>query len=156
MRFAALAAALAGGGALIEWLFVSDTERIEEVLDAAAAAAVRRDAEGILAAFAEDFSQDGIDGTALRAGVTAALARHPARGLEWIHRDIRVEGGVAQAFARLRYVPAPGASIPYPFDTTWRLDWEKRDNAWRITRVELADPGGRRNHSLRTLLERGY
>ncbi len=130
----ALFGLVGGGWVIIDWLILTDAERIDRLLDRAAEAAERHDADFIVdECLDEEFALGNLDREGARAWAKTVLTTFKVKSIRKYSIDVAVDGDDAQATVR---VFASGDRIP----GDRRLDWEvelrrRQDNRWYIRRV---------------------
>jgi hypothetical protein len=152
--YAGAAVLLAGGVVIVEWLWVTDNERIEQVVSNLREAVLNSDAERALAQMtpAVQYSHGNMS---LSASETRALIH---ANLSRVHFDVvRISGlhtsvaaqarrGTAEfrVFTRGAWSDAPGTSNAGTAITTWSLGFEETEpGVWKVNRItQLSSPQG--------------
>lgn len=128
---------------LVEWLVVTDTERIETVLYRAAAALRDNDVDGVLECLAPAAVSPAA--VSLRLSVAARLAnlkvveaRITSRPNIRINRLTNPPAATGTFFGRVRVEGGFGGVVAGPFIGRITVELEKRDDQWAVTGYQLA------------------
>ena len=123
-----------GGWIIIDWLIITDTERIDSLFDRASEAAERHDADFIVdECLDEEFALGNLDRERARTWAKTVLTTFKVKSIRKYSSDIAVDGDVAQATVR---VFVSGGRIPGNPRLDWEVELRRRlDNRWYIRRV---------------------
>jgi hypothetical protein len=159
---AAIAAALAAAVIVVEWLWVTDNERIEQVIYGLRDAVANSDAERVIGYMTPDVMYDArdssLDGEATRGLIRANLSRTRFELIRISNLETNVGQQSRRGTARF-HVLAKGtmdtslASMNVgAFDSTWSLGLqETKPRVWKVNRISpvqvaydpLSAPGSR-------------
>jgi hypothetical protein len=134
-------AAVAGATAallLVEWLVVTDTERIETVLYRAAAALRDNDVDGVIECLAPAAVKLRRSVAARLANLEVVEARITSRPNIRINRLTNPPAATGTFFGRVRVEGGFGGVVAGPFIGRVTVELEKRDDQWAVTGYQLA------------------
>lgn len=123
-----------GGWVIIDWLILTDAERIDSLFDRASEAAERHDVDFIVdECLDEEFALGNLDREGVRAWAKTVLTTFKVRSIRKYSIDVAVDGDVAEATVR---VFASGGRIPGDQRLDWEVELRRRpDDRWYIRRV---------------------
>ena len=123
---------------LVEWLVVTDTERIETVLYRAAAALRDNDVNGVFECLAPAAVSLRLSVAARLANLKVVEARITSRPNIRINRLTNPPAATGTFFGRVRVEGGFGGVVAGPFIGRVTVELEKRDDQWAITGYQLA------------------
>lgn len=142
--------ALAAAVALVAHFVKTDREQIAEVLDEIASGAQAGSLEPARAYLdpALKVPAPGMVGLVVRFNreqflerARTALATYPIRSAEVTHVQTSIAGAnatsIVETHATIEFAEYRGTA---PFNATWKLQWAKRPEGWRIVRLEVLSP----------------
>ena len=129
------------GALLVDWLIVTDSERVESAIGAMAEAARRADVEAVFTHVSEEYADTEMPLSALRALAEEFFRRYDGVVVRLRDVRVRVMGGLATAVVavgtRNERADLYGSSL-------WQVEFVKEeDGAWRVTRIIPLRFGGR-------------
>jgi hypothetical protein len=123
---------------LVEWLVVTDTERIETVLNRAAAAVRDNDVDGVIECLAPAAVKLRRSVAARLANLEVVEARITSRPNIRINRLTDPPAATGTFFGRVRVEGGFGGVVAGPFIGRVTVELEKRDDQWAVTDYQLA------------------
>jgi hypothetical protein len=123
---------------LVEWLVVTDTERIETVLYRAAAALRDNDVDGVIECLAPAAVKLRRSVAARLANLEVVEARITSRPNIRINRLTNPPAATGTFFGRVRVEGGFGGVVAGPFIGRVTVELEKRDDQWAIVAYQLA------------------
>lgn len=119
----------------LDWLIVTDTERIERILDEMAGAAIQGDVEGLTRPISERYSHEGMTRADLVQMAEAYFHSYGPTRIRTIKRAILVTKNLAAAdwavFARV----IEGGQRGTGTQSRWQISFRKRDGRWEVSKV---------------------
>jgi len=131
---------------------VTDSKRVNRVLQATEAAIRSADADGLVAHVASDYEYQGLTREALQQHARAIFRRGQFPTTIMRNKSIQVAEGVGNVKFTVFAQPAQGSPYP-PSNTAWRLKLQKRDGRWWITEIELLTVDGHAMGDLKQVME---
>ena len=122
---------------LVEWLVVTDTERIETVLYRAAVALRDNDVDGVMACLAPEAANLRLSVAARLANLEVVEARITSRPNIRINRLTNPPAATGTFFGRVRVEGGFGGGVAGPFIGRVTVELEKTDDQWAIAGYQL-------------------
>jgi hypothetical protein len=122
---------------LVEWLVVTDTERIETVLYRAAAALRDNDVDGVIECLAPEAASLRLSVAARLANLEVVEARITSRPNIRINRLTNPPAATGTFFGRVRVEGGFGGVAAGPFIGRITVELEKTDDQWAIAGYQL-------------------
>ena len=149
-----LVAAAVAGVLLVDWVHVSDEERVERVIRNMADAVREKNLVKLFSFISQDYSSAGMDREALRVLVAVTFERYEMTGVRVSHIRLSVSGRLALAEVDVR---ADASRYGQYRRSGWQVSLAKETgDAWRVTSIDLVWVGDYRRdekRSLRDLVE---
>lgn len=125
---------------LLDWLVVTPREEIGALLDRLTSAALRSDAETIVAAIAPDFKENDLTRASLERSIRDEIGRCHFESVRLNGRQIEADSTNATArFVAVISATCGSQSAPrYPIRL--RLTFAKREGLWKITGIRRYEP----------------
>lgn len=121
---------------LIQWVVVTDRERVLDQLDIFVAGVT---SENVVAAgqiVGSVYSADGLDREGFLRSLRDWFDMVDIRDPRFQRRDVTVEGDVARMTLAASATVSIRGDVGQTHAGVWRLEWQREDEMWRITKIE--------------------
>jgi hypothetical protein len=137
---------------VIAQFIVTDSKRVNRVLQACEQSLRNADADGILANVARDYQYQDLSWETLREKASRIFRRSQFPTTIMRNKHIQIDGETADVKFKIFTQPAQGSSLPAS-STAWRLRLDKRGKQWLVTEIELLTVDGRQMGTLKQVME---
>lgn len=137
---------------VVAQFIVTDSKRVNRVLQACEQAVRNADADGVLANVARDYQYQGMDWETLRAKAAKVFRRSQFPTTVMRNKHITLSGEAGEVTFKILTQPAQGSALPAS-DTAWRLRLAKRDGHWWVTEIELITVNSQALGTLKQVME---
>lgn len=121
---------------LIQWLVVTDRERVLDQLELFVAGVTSENVVVAGQVVGRAYSADGLDREGFLRSVKDWFDIVDIRDPRFQRRDVTVEGDVARMTLAASATVSIRGDVGQTHAGVWRLEWQREDEVWRITRIE--------------------
>ena len=118
-----------------DWIVVTDTEKIERILDEIAAGAERGDAEAVTASVSPRYRHEGMSRADLVSLAEVYFRIYGPTRVKTVGRRIVVTNNLATAEAAVFARLIEGEGLRGGAPSRWQLSFRRVDGRWEITKV---------------------